>query len=56
VRFRAGGALEMCWHLFTWGDEVEVIEPRRLRTTLTHLASVVADLAAARVVRRRASH
>jgi predicted DNA-binding transcriptional regulator YafY len=27
VRFRAGGALEMSWHLYTWGDEVEVIEP-----------------------------
>ena len=28
VRFRAGGALEMAWHLFTWGDSVEVIEPK----------------------------
>jgi len=27
VRFRAGGALEMSWHLQTWGDAVEVIEP-----------------------------
>jgi predicted DNA-binding transcriptional regulator YafY len=27
VRFRSGGALEMCWHLFTWGAEVEVEEP-----------------------------
>lgn len=26
VRFRAGGALEMSWHLFTWGDEVECPE------------------------------
>lgn len=32
VRFRAGGALEMSWHLFTWGDEVEVIEPTELMT------------------------
>jgi predicted DNA-binding transcriptional regulator YafY len=24
LRFRAGGALEMCWHLFLWGDQVEV--------------------------------
>ena len=32
VRFRAGGALEMSWHLFTWGGEVEVVKPRRLRT------------------------
>jgi DNA replication protein DnaC len=30
VRFRAGGALEMCWHLFTWGGEVEVLSPTRL--------------------------
>jgi predicted DNA-binding transcriptional regulator YafY len=30
VRFRAGGALEMCWHLVTWGREVEVVAPRRL--------------------------
>ena len=56
VRFRAGGALEMCWHLFTWGDEVEVIEPRRLRTMLTHLAGVVADHAVDRAVQRRTSH
>ncbi len=27
VRFRAGGALEMAWHLMTWGDSVEVVEP-----------------------------
>ena len=27
VRFRAGGALEMSWHLQTWGDAVEVLEP-----------------------------
>ena len=30
VRFRAGGALEMCWHLFAWGKDVEVLEPERL--------------------------
>jgi predicted DNA-binding transcriptional regulator YafY len=34
VHFRAGGALEMVWHLFTWGGEVEVIEPRRLKSLL----------------------
>lgn len=32
VRFRAGGALEMCWHLFTWGDQVQIVEPKRLKT------------------------
>ncbi len=31
VRFIAGGALEMCWHLYAWGDDVEVLEPERLR-------------------------
>lgn len=34
VRFRAGGALEMSWHLFTWGGEVEVLEPVALRKLL----------------------
>lgn len=31
VRFRAGGMLEMCWHLFRWGDQVEVLAPEALR-------------------------
>ena len=31
VRFRAGGMLEMCWHLFRWCDQVEVLEPEALR-------------------------
>ncbi|OUR79608.1 hypothetical protein A9Q83_04210 [Alphaproteobacteria bacterium 46_93_T64] len=31
VKFRAGGLLEMAWHLFMWGDKVEVIEPLKLR-------------------------
>jgi predicted DNA-binding transcriptional regulator YafY len=34
VRFRAGGALEMSWHLFTWGPDVEVVQPKRLKTML----------------------
>lgn len=29
VRFRAGGLREMAWHLFTWGDHVKVIRPKR---------------------------
>ncbi|MCC5986512.1 MAG: WYL domain-containing protein, partial [Pararhodobacter sp.] len=28
VRFRAAGALEMAWHLLTWGPAVEVLEPK----------------------------
>jgi predicted DNA-binding transcriptional regulator YafY len=31
VRFRAGGLLEMAWHLYQWGDAVEVLEPEELR-------------------------
>lgn len=34
VRFRAGGLHEMAWHLFTWGDDVEVLEPAALRSEL----------------------
>lgn len=31
VRFRAGGLKEMAWHLLTWGDQVEVLAPAKLR-------------------------
>ena len=31
VRFRAGGLLEMAWHLYQWGDAVEVLEPEELK-------------------------
>lgn len=31
VRFRACGLREMVWHLFTWGDTVEILEPAGLR-------------------------
>jgi len=34
VRFRAGGLQEMAWHLFTWGRDVEVLEPAALRREL----------------------
>ena len=30
VRFEASGHLEMCWHLYAWGDAVEVLAPARL--------------------------
>lgn len=35
VRFVAAGELEMAWHLYTWGDSVEVLAPQRL-ATLVH--------------------
>lgn len=31
VRFHASGHLEMAWHLYQWGDAVEVIAPEALR-------------------------
>lgn len=30
VRFAASGHLEMCWHLYAWGDAVEVLAPPEL--------------------------
>jgi predicted DNA-binding transcriptional regulator YafY len=32
VRFFAAGWLEMTWHLYQWGDKVEVLAPEGLRT------------------------
>lgn len=37
VKFRAGGLLEMAWHLITWGKEVEVLAPAELRELLKNL-------------------
>jgi hypothetical protein len=31
VRLRASGMLELAWHLFTWGDKLEVLQPQRLK-------------------------
>ena len=38
VTFRAGGILEMCWHLFTWGTGVEILAPAVLREGFSRLA------------------
>ncbi len=34
VTFRASGMRELAWHLFTWGADVEVLAPERLRVLL----------------------
>ena len=34
VRFRAGGLLEMAWHVLSWGQNIEVVEPQALRELL----------------------
>jgi len=31
VSFRAGGLREMCWHLFRWGPNVQVLNPPELQ-------------------------
>lgn len=31
VRFKASGWVEMVWHLYQWGDQVEVVAPKQLR-------------------------
>ncbi len=31
VRFSASGLMEMAWHLYKWGDQVEVVAPESLR-------------------------
>ncbi|MCC5975347.1 MAG: WYL domain-containing protein [Rubellimicrobium sp.] len=31
IRFTASGHLEMAWHLYMWGDSVEVVSPEALR-------------------------
>jgi predicted DNA-binding transcriptional regulator YafY len=42
-RFRAGGALEMCWHFATWGPALTILAPESLRDAM---AAMTADLAA----------
>jgi predicted DNA-binding transcriptional regulator YafY len=32
VNFRAGSNMEMAWHLYSWGDQVEVIKPKELNS------------------------
>lgn len=35
VKFRATGMLELAWHLFTWGNKIEIISPVSLREQMT---------------------
>jgi predicted DNA-binding transcriptional regulator YafY len=34
VRFRASGMRELAWHLFTWGEQVEIVGPERLKAVM----------------------
>lgn len=31
VKFKAGGSVAICWHLFRWGKDVQIIKPVSLR-------------------------
>ena len=42
ARFRAGGIDEMCWHLFTWRENVVVERPARLRRRLAWMCESLA--------------
>lgn len=42
VTFHAGGTWELSWHLFTWGDTVEILEPESLRHHLATLCTTAA--------------
>ena len=43
VRFRASGMLELAWHLFTWGNRIQVVAPVSLRQLLTTELRVALD-------------
>jgi predicted DNA-binding transcriptional regulator YafY len=34
VAFSASGMLELAWHLFTWGDSLQIVQPASLRETM----------------------
>lgn len=34
VRFRASGMRELAWHLFTWGEQVTIVAPQRLKAVM----------------------
>ena len=46
LRMRAGGLLELCWHLFTWRGEIEVLGPDRLKAMMAEELARFASLAA----------
>jgi len=53
VRFRAGGALEMCWHLFTWAPEVDILAPPALRRVYRSLLAAGSDASYHKSIDRR---
>lgn len=37
VSFKAGGSVAICWHLFRWGKDVQIIKPVSLRKQYTKM-------------------
>lgn len=37
VRFKAGGTVEMSWHLYMWGEHVSVLKPKGFASTARYL-------------------
>ena len=45
VRFPAGGLREMCWHLFRWGGQVQILEPKELKDAMhAQLRDMLTDI------------
>jgi predicted DNA-binding transcriptional regulator YafY len=42
VNFEAAGMRELAWHLFTWGDKVEILGPQRLKEMMLSELAVAA--------------
>ena len=45
VKFSAKGGVEMCWELFTWGNDVEIVAPQSLKDTFSELVDGLNDAA-----------
>ncbi|HEY9218515.1 MAG TPA: WYL domain-containing protein, partial [Phenylobacterium sp.] len=43
VSFRASGMLELAWHLFTWGDKVEILAPASLKRMMAEQIALAAS-------------
>ncbi|MDP2214844.1 YafY family protein [Phenylobacterium sp.] len=40
IAFRASGMRELAWHLFSWGDKVEILAPQRLKDMMAEQLSL----------------
>ena len=44
VKFKASGNLQILWHLFTWGESVQIISPRSLRKEYAQMLENVLEV------------